>query len=321
MDRCHSGAVCPRGTGFAKRFDQCEWALLEPFFPPASHVGRPRKWPLRRIVEAILYLLRGGLPWRMLPPCFPPVSTVRRWFYLWRDNRLWLSLNHALLLIARERTGREASPSAGVIDSQSVKTTESGGPRGYDAGKKTKGRKRHILTDTDGNLVHAVVHTADIQDRDGAPLVLAEIIKRFPWLRHVFADGGYAGDKLRDALRRSGKWTIEIVKPSDAAKGFEVLPAVGLSSGHWPGSTATAASPRTSSRPSHRLPHGSSSPQSRSAHVESQGHEITIDNYESDSEGLAEDRERAGIDPHGRRRERGVGMKNGAAATLLSHLG
>lgn len=103
-------------------------------------------------------------------------------------------------------------------------TTESGGPRGYDAGKKTKGRKRHILTDTDGNLVHAVVHTADIQDRDGAPLVLAEIIKRFPWLRHVFADGGYAGDKLKDALRQIGKWTIEIVKRPDAAKGFVVLP-------------------------------------------------------------------------------------------------
>ena len=174
--------------------------------------------------SAAVNLLRGGLPWRMLPPCFPPVSTVRRWFYLWRDNRLWLSLNHALLLIAREGTGREASPSAGVIDSQSVKTTESGGPRGYDAGKKTKGRKRHILTDTDGNLVHAVVHTADIQDRDGAPLVLAQIIKRFPWLRHVFADGGYAGDKLREALRRIGKWTVEIVKRSDAAKGFVVLP-------------------------------------------------------------------------------------------------
>ncbi len=206
-----------------------EWAVLEPFLPPPSHVGRPRKWPLRRIVEAILYLLRGSLPWRMLPwrmlpPCFPPVSTVRRWFYLWRDNRLWPTLNHYLLMAARETNGREASPSAGVIDRQSVRTTESGEPSGYDAGKKIKGRKRHILTDTEGNLVHAVIHIADIQDRDGAPLVLRDIVKRFPWLRHVFADGGHAGDKLRHALRGIGKWTVQIVKRSDTAKGFEVIP-------------------------------------------------------------------------------------------------
>lgn len=202
-----------------------EWAVLQPLLPARSGRGRPPRWSYREIVEALLYLLRGGLPWRMLPPgLFAPMTTVQHYFYRWRDSGLWVSINHALVMLARQAMGREASPTAGVIDSQSVKTTESGGPRGFDAAKKINGRKRHIVTDTQGFLVGAVVHTADVQDRDGAPTVLAAIRHRFPWLRHLFADGGYAGEKLEAALAGNGNWSLEIVRRSDRAEGFQLLP-------------------------------------------------------------------------------------------------
>src|SRR5215210_6688837 len=218
--RQHSRA----GLRYETDLTDAEWAVIAPFMPEPAACGRPATWTTREILNAIFYVLRGGIAWRLIPKDLPPKSPAFGYFSRWRDEGLFGRINHHLVMADRERVGREASPTAVVLDSQSGKTTESGGPRGYDAGKKVKGRKRHILTDTEGNLVHALIHTADIQDRDGAPLLLAEIIHRFPWLRHLFADGGYAGDKLRDALTKIGKWTVEIIKRSDAAKGFEVLP-------------------------------------------------------------------------------------------------
>lgn len=201
-----------------------EWLLTAPFIPSAKSGGRPRTTDMREVVNALLYIAASGCSWRLLPKCFAPVSTVRRYFYAWRDTGLFDAINMVLVMNLREIEGREASPSGGVIDSQSVKTTESGGVCGYDAGKKVKGRKRHIVTDTCGYLIFILVHAADIQDRDGAVDVLKAIRYRFPWLRHVFADGGYAGDKLRRALKGHGSWTLEIIKRSDTAKGFELLP-------------------------------------------------------------------------------------------------
>ena len=151
------------GRRSASDATDAEWSHIAPLLPSAKPGGRPRTTNLRDVFDAILYMASTGCQWRMLPNDYPPVSTVRRYFYDWRDNGVLRTINHYLVMAAREAMGREASPTAGVVDIQSVKTTESVGIRGYDAGKKINGRKRHIVTDTTGLLVGLAVHGAEIE--------------------------------------------------------------------------------------------------------------------------------------------------------------
>lgn len=201
-----------------------QWAIIQPLIPPVKLGGRPRKLEMRQVVNAILYLVVSGIQWRMLPKEYPKWQSVYYYFRCWRDDGTWQRIHDTLRAEVRRQAGRPKHPTAGCLDSQSVKCTAVAGVRGYDGAKNITGRKRHLLVDTLGLLLVVVVTTACVQERDGAKLLFQRLTGACKKLRRIWVDGGYRGPTLRDWVAQHCRFCLTVVLRTDDQKRFVVLP-------------------------------------------------------------------------------------------------